>query len=537
MGEKFLIDVTTYLKWLLRNETFRILGGSALLYLWAIYCDLFEYLSEISRRHEGWELDELFTLMIMFSIAMLVLSLRSAARLKRELQKRISAEKKIEKLAFYDMLTGLPNRSLCYERLEHIIALARTNHAVVAVLFIDLDNFKVINDTFGHYHGDMLLEDAANRLFCCLREKDTLSRVGGDEFIVILEDINEVSHAALVAKKLLDEMDRPYELGDNKVYISSSIGISVFPGDGFGAEEMIKNADTAMHYAKEIGKNNSQFFFREMNEYALRKLSIIVRLRQALEKGEFELYYQPLMDIKEGVIAGVEALLRWEDPDMGFITPEEFIPLAEETGMIIPIGEWVLRTACCQNKKWQENGLLPIVVSVNLSSRQLWHDGFVETVQRVLNETGLDASYLELELTESAVMKNAEAAMQRLRQLKALGVSIALDDFGTGYSSMSYLKRLNLDKLKIDRSFVKDLPFDNEDAAITKAIIALAKSIRLVSTAEGVETEAQLEFLRKQNCEGAQGYFFSKPVTADTLEALLIDKRSDLSQLYFNGSS
>ncbi len=425
---------------------------------------------------------------------------------------RKQAEERIRHLAHYDELTGLANRSMFSQRLSHAIAQARRNDTQLAVLFIDLDRFKNINDTLGHEAGDSVLKEVAGRLHECLRESDTVGRLSGDEFVVLLEGMPQSMHCAEVAQKILTAVARPFALDTQEFHLTASIGISTYPADSEDLQSLLKNADVAMYRAKELGKNNFQFYSSQMNIHTLERLALESDLRRALERNEFVLHYQPKVDIRSGHIIGMEALVRWQHPTKGLIPPMQFIPLAEETGLIVPIGEWVLRTACARNKSWQEQGLPPLCIAVNLSARQFTNEYLVQDVLRVLNETGLDATFLELEITESMVMHDPEHAIELLNKLKAIGISISIDDFGTGYSSLSYLKRFPIDSVKIDRSFIRDLPLDGDDAAITQAIIAMAHGLKLKVIAEGTETGEQLSFLHAHGCDEMQGYYFSKPL-------------------------
>jgi diguanylate cyclase (GGDEF)-like protein/PAS domain S-box-containing protein len=425
-------------------------------------------------------------------------------------------EKKTEEFiwyqANYDALTGLPNRRLFHDRLEQDLKKAHRAGLSVALLFIDLDRFKNINDTLGHEAGDRVLKEVAERLLGCLRASDTVGRLGGDEFVVLLEELPQPLHVAAVAQKILAAVAKPYMLEAQEFHLTASIGISTYPADSDNMQSLLKNADIAMYRAKEQGKNNYQYYSAQMYVHSLERLELDSDLRRALERKEFLLHYQPRIDIVSGRITGMEALVRWQHPTKGLIPPMQFIPLAEETGLIVPIGEWVLKTACARNKSWQEQGLPPLRIAVNLSARQFAHENLLQDVSRVLDETGLNPAALEFEITESMVMHNPEHAVNLLTRLKAMGIHLAIDDFGTGYSSLSYLKRFPLDSVKIDRSFIRDLPGDADDAAITRAIIAMAHSLRLEVIAEGVETEEQLHFLRDHGCDEMQGYYFSEPV-------------------------
>jgi len=436
---------------------------------------------------------------------------------------RQKAEERVRRLAHYDELTGLPNRTMFNERVSHALTRALRTARTLAILFIDLDRFKNINDTLGHEAGDRVLKEVADRLRGCLRESDTVGRLGGDEFVVLIEEPPRPVNAALVAQKILAAMGTPFLVQAQEFHITASIGISTYPDDAADMQTLMKDADIAMYRAKEQGKNNFQFYSAQINAHSIERLSLESGLRRALERDEFLLHYQPKLDIRSGRITGVEALLRWQQPVQGLIPPAQFIQLAEETGLIVPIGAWVLKTACAQNKAWQLEGLAPVRVAVNLSPRQFAHENLLEDVARVLEQTGLDPAFLELEITESVVMQNPEQAVVLLNRLKALGIHLAIDDFGIGYSSLSYLKRFPLDTLKIDRMFIRDLPDDSDDAAITQAIIAMARSLRLSVVAEGVETAAQLSFLRDCECDEIQGFYFSRPQPENDIALLLLN--------------
>jgi diguanylate cyclase (GGDEF)-like protein/PAS domain S-box-containing protein len=451
----------------------------------------------------------------------LIQSTRSIGSQIGQFMARKQAEARVLRLAHYDELTGLPNRSMFHQRVVRALGRARRRARQLAILFIDLDRFKNINDTLGHDAGDRVLDEIASRLRGCLRETDTVGRLGGDEFVVLIEEVADPAQVALVAQKVLAEVARPIVLDQQEVHITASIGISTYPADSEDMQNLMKNADISMYRAKELGKNNYQFYSAQMNVHTLERLAMESDLRRALERNEFVLHYQPKIDLVSGAISGMEALVRWRHPVKGLVQPGEFIALAEETGLIVPIGEWVLRTACTQNKAWQQAGLPHLCVAVNLSARQFMRDGLLQDVARVLAETGLTASLLELEITESMVVQNPAHAVALLDGLKAMGVRLSIDDFGTGYSSLSYLKRFPIDNLKIDRSFIQDLPADGEDAAITRAIIAMAHSLKLKVIAEGVETDRQRQFLRQHNCNEMQGFLYSKPLDTADFRALL----------------
>ncbi len=452
---------------------------------------------------------------------MLVQSTRLIGSQIGQFMARRQAEERVRHLVNYDELTALPNRSMFHQRADHALAQARRNAKALALLFIDLDRFKNINDTLGHDAGDRVLKDVADRLRGCLRESDTVGRLGGDEFVVLIEDMSESSHVAEVARKIIAAVARPIVIESQEVHVTASIGISTYPDDSADIESLMKNADISMYRAKEQGKNNYQFYSAQMNLHTLDRLAMESGLRRALERDEFLLHYQPKIDIGSGRITGMEALVRWQPPEGALVSPAQFIPLAEETGLIVPIGAWVLATACARNKTWQDQGLPPMRIAVNLSARQFAQENLVQDVARTLAETGLDVSSLEFEITESMVMRDPEHTIKLLGGLKAMGIHLSIDDFGTGYSSLSHLKRFPLDSVKIDRSFIQDLPGDADDAAITRAIIAMAHSLRLKVIAEGVETEEQLRFLREHGCDELQGYLFSKPLPEEEFVRLV----------------
>jgi diguanylate cyclase (GGDEF)-like protein/PAS domain S-box-containing protein len=438
-----------------------------------------------------------------------------------DISERKAADERINFMAHYDELTALPNRVLLHDRLLQAIIGAPRHKKKVAVLFLDLDRFKNINDTLGHSFGDLLLQAVAERLTESVRVSDTVSRLGGDEFIVILHDLSETAHAGVAAQKIIDSLSSRFLIRDLELHTTVSIGISIFPDDGMANEELISNADVAMYRAKEIGRNNYQFFAQAMNDRSYERLTMENKMRRALERNEFILYYQPQINSETGQIIGAEALVRWRQPEMGLVSPGMFIPIAEECGLIVSIGEWVMREACRQNKEWQTEGFPPIPVAVNLSAVQFRQKNLTELVADALQQSGLESRWLELEITESGIMQNADAAVQTLHSLKKMGLKLSIDDFGTGYSSLSYLKTFPLDKLKIDQSFVRDITTNQDDAAIVGAIIGMARSLKLRVIAEGVETIDHLNFLNSSGCFEIQGYYYSKPLPADQFVKLL----------------
>ena len=437
----------------------------------------------------------------------------------QDITDRKAAEEQVQFLAYYDALTGLPNRTLLRDRLAQALASARRRREKVALLFLDVDRFKTINDSLGHSAGDLLLKEVAKRLKSWAREQDTVARLGGDEFIVVLTGVTDASGAAIAADRLMKVMSTEFTVQGHLLSTSCSLGISVFPDHGSDAEALIKNADAAMYCAKENGRNNFQFFTQEMNNKAVERLTLESSLRLAIDREELFLVYQPQWDVTTGKITGAEALLRWRHPELGLISPDRFIPIAENSGLIVPIGEWVLRTACAQARQWQDQGLPPLPIAVNVSAVQFRQQSFPELVRKVLGETGLAAECLELELTESLLLSAADATLSMLHKLKRMGVKLSIDDFGTGYSSLSYLNQLPVYKLKIDRSFVRDITVDPDDAAITGTIISMAKNLNLKVIAEGVENEQQMSFLRQHDCDEVQGYYFSRPLEVGDFSA------------------
>ncbi len=458
------------------------------------------------------------------------------ARLSGTLQditERKRAESQIRFLAFYDSLTGLPNRFQFREQLKKALAVARRNKRLVAVMFMDLDNFKRINDTAGHSAGDALLRKVADRLKGAIRVTDTgarddvpgpgesVARLGGDEFIVLLPDLSRPEDSAKVAARILDSLRAPFDLEGGEVFTTTSIGISLFPQDGTDVEDLLKNADAALYHAKDSGRNNFQFYSPALNDSAFARLTLESSLRKAIDRNEFVVHYQPQVYARDGRLMGVEALIRWNHPDLGMVPPGQFIPLAEETGLIRQIDEWVLREACCQNRAWQRMGLPPIHVAVNLSGHQFRRKDLIERVGMTVDAAGIEPRYVELEITESVLMEHAAETLEIVNGLKSLGFRVAVDDFGTGYSSLAYLKRFRADVLKIDRSFVHDIATSSDDAAIVAAIVTLAQTLKMTAIAEGVESPLQRGFLHEQGCDLMQGYLFGRPAPPEAITEIL----------------
>jgi diguanylate cyclase (GGDEF)-like protein len=447
------------------------------------------------------------------------------------------ATERAKYLAQHDPLTDLPNRYLFNDRLKQAMAHAERESQLLALLFLDIDNFKHINDTIGHKAGDTLLKNIADRLILCMRRTDSIShsltdnsehllaRLGGDEFTILLTDVRNIQDPAIVAQRILNTMAKPFIIGAQEVFVTASLGIAVYPADGKDIDTLLINADVAMYQAKNQGRNNFQYYSESMNIFTVERFEIENKLRKAMDNNEFMLFYQPQIDISTGGMIGVEALIRWLQPDLVLIKPGQFISLAEQTGLIIPIGNWVLHTACAENRAWQKAGLKPLRMTVNVSGIQFGQNNFVETVSGILSDTGLEPKYLQLELTEGTIMQDSQASIKKLQSLKTMGIQIAIDDFGTGYSSLSYLKRFPLSTLKIDYSFVKDLITSPNDQAIVKAIIDLAHNFNLKVIAEGVENRKQLAFLRGCGCEGVQGHLICPPVNSAVLGEFLKKKK------------
>ncbi|HTD04726.1 putative bifunctional diguanylate cyclase/phosphodiesterase [Undibacterium sp.] len=437
-----------------------------------------------------------------------------------------TANDKLHHLAHHDVLTDLPNRMLLQDRIGQAIELAHRQGRKLAVMFMDLDRFKNINDSLGHAVGDQLLQSVARCLAACVRHSDTVSRQGGDEFVLLLPFIEHAEDAAFSAKKMLAALALPHHVDGHDLHISVSVGISIYPDDGEDAATLVKNADTAMYHAKEKGRDTYQFFCSDMNIRAVERQVIEASLRIALQKRQFTLYYQPKVNLDTGLITGMEALLRWEHPEWGLVLPARFMPIAEECGLIVPIGRWVLREACEQARRWIDAGLEPISVAVNISALEFRQKNFFDGVRSILRETSLDATYLQLEITESVLMRDVESSAAILQDLKAMGVQLAVDDFGTGYSSLSYLKKFPIDVLKIDKSFVDDIVSAADHGIIVSAVVGMGNSLKLRVVAEGVENQVQLAFLQAQHCEEGQGYFFSRPLAAGEFAKLLANRAS-----------
>ncbi len=466
---------------------------------------------------------------------------RKNLALENEIQNCKLKEEQISFMAYFDGLTSLPNRILFLDRLKQAITYAHRNEELVGILFIDLDSFKRINDTLGHRTGDLLLKDVAERLIDNLRKMDTIARqstnteedtmstvgrLGGDEFIVLLAGLKREENAARAASRILSAISESYMLDNHEIFVTASIGISLYPTDSEDADDLIKNADIAMFKAKEHGKNSYAYYKKSMNEKSLKRLGMENKLRRALDREEFILCYQPQLDIVSGEITGMEALIRWEDPDLGLVSPLEFIPLAEETGLIIPIGEWVLHTACLHNMHWQKAGMKPVSTSVNISSQQFKKKDLARTIVSALENSGLSPGHLIVEITESLMMQNLAETTDKMHELRERGIRFEVDDFGTGYSSLSYLKRFPLHAVKVDRSFVKEIPGNADDKSIIKAIIAMAHNLNLKVVAEGVEREDQLSYLVTRGCDRIQGYLLDQPVTVQNVSGLISNGKS-----------
>jgi len=441
------------------------------------------------------------------------------------LEKQISIRKQVEKslkhLAHHDTLTNLPNRLLLDARMEHAIKHARRKQRQLAVLFLDLDNFKHINDSLGHATGDRVLKHITRRLLSITREDDTIARLGGDEFVLLMEEIKDTTDVICLAQKILDKVNERFEINNQSIFIGCSIGISLYPQYGDKGETLLRNADAAMYRTKEEGRNSYNFYAEEMTASAYDRITLVGSLGRAIEQDELAVYYQPQKSLADGRYVGLEALVRWNHPELGTLPPARFLPVAESSGLIVPLGNWVLRSACRQMVAWQRSGLPIDTISVNLAGKQIRRNDLVENIAGILEETGCRPEWLELEVTEGFIMSEIHASIDALSRLRDMGIQLAIDDFGTGYSSLSYLKKLPITRLKIDRSFVQDLAENNDDAAIVKAIVSLGKSLQLAIIAEGVETDFQERFLRELGCEMGQGYLYSQPVPTDQIESLV----------------
>lgn len=447
--------------------------------------------------------------------------LKEKRRYKEQLEMLLQQRtRQVDWLAYYDTVTQLPNRALFEDRLTQAVSVAKASEQSLGVLFISLDQFKKVNDSLGHGPGDMLLREFAERLKSCITKSDTVARFGSDEFALLRTQIDGTKDVIETIASLSQVLKFSFDLPGHELFATASVGVSLFPLDGEDCQTLLKNAGSALYKAKRSGGANYQFYTADMHELATKRLALESNLRRAIQNEEFLVHYQPRVSVDSLTITGVEALVRWQHPTLGLIPPEDFIPLAEDTGLIVPIGEWVLRTACLQGRRWQDQGFAPVKIAVNLSARQFHDQDLSQTVIRILEETGLSPKYLELELTESSIMQNAEFASEMLSRLKSMGINISIDDFGTGFSSLASLKRLPIDALKIDQSFVMEATSDPDDAALVMAIITLAHNLRLKVIAEGVETEDQLRFLQLLRCDEIQGFFFSKPLPADKFEAV-----------------
>ncbi|MFT5707476.1 MAG: diguanylate cyclase (GGDEF)-like protein [Oceanospirillaceae bacterium] len=512
------------------QEVLGTLVIGAIMYWHAQTQNLFGEIARVSGVLDKFELDDVLRLLFIASLGFVFIIYRRTSYLKKEVFRRKKAEIEIKKIAFYDSLTGLANRDLCKEKLELIISKACAQDSKIALLFIDIDNFKGINDSFGHSYGDELLRQVAARISLELREEDVFSRISGDEFVIVVDKYRNREFISVLCGRLLKSVAKSFILNDQSAYVSLSIGVSEYPTDGSDAEELLKQADTAMYQAKNEGKNTYKFFSCAMRKQSERRSRVRLNLRQALLNRELSVVYQPVIDVQTSKIKGAEALVRWNNAELGVVSPDEFIPIAEEIGMIGAIDDWVLITACRQNKQWQRESSDCILMSVNISASHLNSNRIVDSVTRSLISSELDPKYLELEVTETSMMKDVDVAIKCLEQLKSIGISLALDDFGTGYSSISYLRRFKLDRLKIDQSFIKNIPSSEEDMLTTSTIITLANNLNLAITAEGIETIEQLNFIKSTVCDSIQGYYFSKPVSANEFKVLLSTSHMQESQ-------
>lgn len=519
---RFSSTMKLYIKRAYVQEILVTLILTLIIFWHASNADLFEMLVDFLEEHEEYELDEIVLLLLISILGFVFIIFRRTAHLKIEISRRKKAEQAISKLAYYDSLTGLANRELCSEKLNNIISNAKQKSYRVATLFIDLDNFKGINDSFGHASGDQLLKQVGERLSNELRAKDVVARISGDEFVIIIDKFKGERCLSSLLDRLLESASMPFDIEEGKAYISLSIGVSIYPSNGDSADELLKHADTAMYEAKKSGKNTYKYYSKEVRAVAKRRSRISQNLRSALSNDEFSIVYQPILDCKSNKIVGAEALIRWESGELGHVTPDEFIPIAEENGVIFDIDNWMLLNVCKQNKAWQLAGIKAITVSVNISARQLNTEKIVDSVSDALKFSKLEARYLKLEVTETVMMENLDDAVGCLKKLENLGVSIVLDDFGTGYASINYLRKLQLKFLKIDRSFIEKVETNKEDRITYETIIKLASNLKIQVTAEGVETKEQLLFLQNGSCELYQGYYFSPPIKEDKFRELYI---------------
>ncbi len=487
----------------------------------SVEIDAFELLVDFVSQHEEYELDELVMLVLIFSIALMAIIIRNLRYLKMEIKLRVASEEELNKVVFFDSLTGLPNRELCKNRLQQFVSHAKRNERLGAVFVLDIDNFKHVNDSYGRVTGDTLLKEFSLRLLGQLRADDTLARNSSDEFIIIIDSPINIDCISLIAEKLIASLKSPFYLDGKEIFTDMSIGVSVYPSDSQNADDLLKYADSAMHNAKLEGKGVYRFYSEKLEKQSQYKLKISNGLRKAIENNEFEVHYQAVIDTKTEQIKGSEALLRWTNKELGKIGPDVFIPIAEEIGMMDKIGNWVLNQACMQNEKWRKLGYERLTIAVNMSAKQLADEHFVKNVKNALATSKLPANCLEMELTETAVLQDVNSAMKQLQSLKEMGVAVVLDDFGTGYSSMSYLVKLKIDRLKIDKSFVDNIPSSADDVITTKAIISLAKNLSLKVTAEGIENQQQKDFFASTGCDNLQGYLYSRPLPAHEFEILL----------------
>jgi len=494
-------------------------------YAVAAQYDAFEALVSLVEGYEEYEIDEILTAVLVSAVALAVFAGRRIADLRNEVSQRQILLAEVEALAYFDELTGLPNRNLFVQHAQHELARAERDRSMVAVLMLDLDRFKQINDTFGHAAGDALVAQVATRINDGMRQGDIVGRFGGDEFLILAPDLDGPFKAAATARRVFELLGTPFVVDGRDIFVSTSIGIALFPDHGQDPWELIHAADMAMYGSKEKGRNRFGFFSAELGTEAELHLAIASGLRRDIERGNLQLHYQPIVDTYTGSVEAVEALLRWSSDDLGPVQPDRFIPVAEESGLIVPIGEWVLQEACQRVAEWRNTALPGLRLAVNVSSRQFRDAGFVGMVSRTLARNGLAPIDLEMEITERVLIEDQPETLEKLWSLSRMGIKLSIDDFGTGYSSLSYLKKFPISLLKIDRSFVADVTEDPEDAALIVAIVAMARSLGLDAVAEGVESPDQLAFLRDQACPYAQGYYFSRPLTPEALENLLIEQR------------